>query len=265
MSDIFEFHDGREVRRLGLLEQPVESLKYAWPVFGESDGTPPLVQREQWQSTGMKSMVKEIKNQQNVGQCASAATAQCLEIARNLAGLEWHGLSAGDLYRRVCIGGRDNGSLPEDNLRELLTNGIAPVSEVPYMEWQRELPSPSRKMFRGLEAWRCPTAVHIASAITHGFPVVAGYFHHNNDNLDGMGWMRSPSGGRGGHAVVFVDLKFDGRDVGFEFANSWTRQWGRDGYGILPEERVAYGVRSFQAWALRATVQESGSLPPLKG
>lgn len=264
MSDIFEFHDGNEVRRLGLLEQPVESLRYAWPVFGESDGTPPVVPREQWQEVSLKPLVRVVNDQSNVGMCASAGTQNTIEIARDLAGLEYVPLSAGDLYRRVCVGGRDNGSLPEDNLEELLRNGIAPVSDVPYLEWKREIGTANRAKYRGLEAWRCPTVAHLASALQHGFPCLIGYFHHANDEPDRDGWMTRPSGGRGGHAVCVIGMKERAGQWGFEFENSWSTRWGIGGYGVLPEDRVAYGIRSFQSWSLRATVQESGKLPPLK-
>lgn len=264
MADLYEFHDGIETRRLGLLEQPVETLKYAWPVLGESDGAPPLIPREQWQEVSLRPLVREIQNQANVGMCASSGTVNTVEVARNLAGLDYVPLSAGDLYRRVCVNGGDNGSLPEDNLEELLRNGIAPVSDVPYLEWRREVGTANRARYRGLEAWRLATTVHVASALQHGFPCLIGYFHQANDNPGRDGWMDSPSGGRGGHAVCVIGLKKRGNEWGFEFENSWTTRWGMGGYAVLPESRLAYGLRSFSAWALRATVQESGNLPPLK-
>lgn len=265
MNDLFVVDDGIESRKCGLLEQPLHTLKYAWPVLGASHDTPPLIPRSQWKSHSLKTLNRAIADQNGVGMCASAASVNGLEIAREMAGLEYVPLSGGDLYRRVGVNGGDNGSLPEDNLRELIENGVAPVSDVPYLEWRRKFPSQSRSMFKVTEAWLCPTVDHVVSAILHGFPVVGGYWHHNNDPVSNGGWMSSPSGRSGGHAVLWQGVVVESNRIGIEFENSWTSRWGFGGYATLPESRVAKGLQSFQAWALRATAQENGKMPPLRG
>lgn len=265
MADIIEVHEGGELRRLGLMEQPLASLKSSWQVQAGPDGKPDPIPLTDWTPTDLSVGVRAVNDQDGVGMCASAGTQNTIEIARSLAGLPYVPLSAGDLYRRVC-GGSDNGSLPEDNLTELMTNGIAPVSDCPYLEWRRNMPSQSRGKYKGLEAWLCPTALHVGTAVQLGFPVLIGYWHHNSDPVGADGWMRQPSGGKGGHAVCVVGVVKDAAgNWGFKFENSWTRQWGKDGFGILPLARVEEGCRSFQAWSLRAVSDDGAGFPAPTG
>lgn len=258
--DPYEIFEAGELRRLGLLEQPVESLKLAWPLMAGPDGNPEPIPVSSRVQTDLSGLVKEIQNQDGIGMCASSGTVNTVEVAREIAGLPYVPLSAGDLYRRVC-GGRDQGSLPEDNLSELLTAGIAPLTDCPYLEWRREMPSQRRGEFKGLEAWRCPTAPHVFTAVQLGFPVLIGYWHHNTDPVDADGWMTRPGGGKGGHAVCGVGLVERGGAWGLKFENSWSRSFGKDGFAVLPESRVELGCRSFQAWALRCVTDGGGTLP----
>lgn len=268
MPDVDELpviHEAGEERRLGLLEQPEESLTCSWSTFS-AEPEMELIPESDWQECSLKKLVKAVNDQDGVGMCASAGTQNTVENTRHLAGLEYVPLSAGDLYKRVS-GGRDQGSLPEDNLKELLTNGIAPVSVVPYLDWRNNHAgaAEARKPFRGLEASRCPTFGHVASAIQKGFVVLIGYWHYQSDPVDGNGWLRRPSGRKGGHAVCGVSLVRDPVNGGWglEYENTWTVTWGNAGFGILPRARVEAGIRSFQAWTLRCTLAETGTMPPL--
>jgi len=264
VSDIHEIHDGIEVRRLGLMEQPEHTLKYAWPVMAGPDGSPDPIPQADWKPVDLSPLVLSIEDQNGVGMCAASGTANTASISRAIAGLGYVKLSAGDLYNRVC-GGTDRGSLPEDCLSELLNEGIAPVSVNPYLSWRStRATAADRAPFKGLEAWRCPTASHVATALQMGFPVLIGYLHHDRDEVDRDGWLSNPRGGAGGHAVCAVGLVQRNGQWGIKYENSWTAQWGVNGFGILPLARVEEGCRMFQAWALRSVVAEGTGLPPLK-
>jgi hypothetical protein len=266
MDDLIQVEEAGELRKLGLLEQPAESLRLSWPVYGgqDSHGQPRLIPQDQWRSIDLSPFCPDAEDQDGIGMCASSGSETALTVSLQMAGLPDPKLSAGDLYRRVS-GGRDQGSLPEDNLEELLVNGIATIATVPYLDWRNNPPAASadRARFRGTEAWLCPTANHLASAVLAGFPCLIGYWHHANDEPNAEGWMIRPSGRRGGHAVCVIGLVRDSSgNWGFKFLNSWTRRWGVNGYGVLPFNRVEDGCRTFSAWALRASVQEPGALPP---
>lgn len=266
MSDLNTVYEGGEDRRLGLLEQPRHTLTRAWNTFGGGDwDAPSPVPKSAWQPCDLSMWCPEPENQNGVGMCASSATETCLTVTRRIAGLVDPRLSAGDLYRRVCRG-VDRGSLPEDNLKELIDEGIATVLTVPYLDWKNDRPGAAaeRAKYRGTEAWLCPSAGHVAAAVMAGFPVVIGYWHHQQDAVSTDGWMSSPFGNRGGHAVCVVGLVQRNGEYGFKFLNSWTKQWGLGGYGILPEWRVEEGCKVFQAWSLRSPRTEPGDVPAPK-
>lgn len=265
MQDLFEVHEGGEVRRLGLLEQPESALTLAWPTMFGPDGSPNPIEKSRWRPTSLESHVLRIHDQNGVGMCASSGTVGAYEIAREIAGLEPIPFSAGDLYRRVSDG-RDQGSLPEDNLKELMANGLVPETVCPYLDWRNNYDKTGaiRPVYRGLEAWVLPTTAHLATALMMGFSCEIGYWHHQSDPTDESGWMTHPTGRRGGHAVRAIGLVMRNGMVGFKFANSWRTTWGAGGIGILPETRVAEGLQSFSSWALRAPLSQSVNLPPLK-
>jgi hypothetical protein len=264
MDDLTQVEEAGETRRLGLLEQPARSLRLAWPVYGGSDpqGMPRLITHDQWREIDLSPFCAEAEDQDGIGMCASSASETALTVSMQMAGMPDPRLSAGDLYRRVS-GGRDQGSLPEDNLEELLKEGIATTATVPYLDWRNNPPGASeeRARNRGTEAWLCPTVDHVASALLSGFPCLIGYWHHANDEPNAEGWMLRPSGRRGGHAVCAIGLARSGSLWGVKFLNSWGRRWGVNGYGVLPLPRVEEGCRVFSAWALRASVQNSGVIP----
>lgn len=266
MSDLPVIFEGGEDRRLGLLEQPRQTLTRAWPTFGGGDwDSPAPVPKSAWQPTDLSMWCPLPEDQDGVGMCASSATETALTIARRLAGLVDPRLSAGDLYRRVCRG-VDRGSLPEENLKELVDEGIATTLTVPYLDWRndRQGAAAERARYRGTEAWLCPTAGHVAAAVMAGFPVLVGYFHHSQDAVSTDGWMSSPFGSRGGHAVCVVGLVQRAGEWGFKFLNSWGQTFGLKGYAVLPEWRVEEGCQVFQAWALRSAVAEPGDMPAPK-
>lgn len=267
MSNLHELFEAGEVRRLGMLPQPRHTLTRAWSVYGGADWDAPApLPRDQWRAVSLSAWTPPINDQDGVGECASAATCNVYMTARAVAGLPHVPLSAADLYRRVC-GGRDQGSLPEDNLKELISEGVATTKTVPYTDWRHEHPGAAeeRALYRGLEAWLCPTAAHVVAALSDGFPVLIGYMHHDRDSVGTDGWMDAPAGRAGGHAVMAQSVVFRGKEVGIGFDNQWTTDWGIRGRAVLPLSRVEEGCRTFQAWALRCVLSESGDVPTPRG
>jgi hypothetical protein len=140
-----------------------------------------------------------------VHNCNAAATASAIESTRMVRGLPHVELSAGDLYHRIAVGGRDNGSLLEDGIREAMANGVASTAVVPYLDWTRDhgwVAVEDRKRFQVLEAFLCPTFDHCMSAVLMGFKLISGIRWWDNFTPDSEGWL--PARGRGnygGHAI----------------------------------------------------------------
>ncbi len=221
-----------------------------------------LVPKSKWKPISFKQYFPRIKDQNGIGMCGCSAGGNVTEGTRRMVGgLADVDLSAGDVYRRVS-GGRDRGSLPEDVLQEIVENGIAPTSDVPYLEWQRNVNSPTRKNYKIDLAYWCPTTDHVGSALQQGFLIHGSSWWYKRDPIDSDGWLQPEGGGgRGGHSYGLCGMQQRGNRWGYEFPNSWTFQWGLGGFGVAPEERIAEGCRVFQLWACRSTLQESGNIP----
>lgn len=254
---------GGEERKLGCLEADGEPRTLA-TVFGDV-GEAKLIPRSQWQPVSMRHLFPRIKDQNGIGMCNCSATGNIVEGGRRLVNLSDVNLSGGDLYRRVA-GGVDRGSLLEDALKEVMARGIALESDVPYLEWRRDNPAASvaRQRFRILEAVWCPTFDHVASALQQGFLVDVGVWWYGNDPVDSDGWLENVGWrGRGGHAIAGVELAERNGKWGVGIVNSWGPNWGKGGFGVLPEGRVSDGCKVFQAWACRGVVVDEAIVPPL--
>ena len=55
----------------------------------------------------------------------------------------------------------------------------------------------------------------------------------------------------GGHAVLLVG--YDDSTRRFRLRNSWSEDWGQQGYGTLPYEYVTDGNLSDDFWCVRLT------------
>lgn len=266
MSNYFEIDPkdgGGEARVIGGAWEPLVSR----PTFLDAVFPDALmIPQDQWQPTTLKAHCPPIKDQDGLGACNCFASVTALEICRAMKGLPYVELSPGDLYRRIS-GGADRGSLPEDALRTLADQGVCTAANTPPLDWRGENPGAKAEYprFRILEALWCPTAAHAASAIQQGFALNVSVWWYGNDPMDADGWLRvSGSGGRGGHSICGVGLVNRNGGWGFQIQNSWSKQWGQQGFGVLPFARVESGAEVFQLWAVRECVQESLDFPSPK-
>ena len=263
-DDYISVQEGGDVRKLCARPVEEDTRPTVGHVFAETPTTR-LIPRNEWQPVDLSHWLSPIKDQNGIGECNWSSTGNCMEGCRAMHGLPHYDLSAGDGYSWTN-GGSDNGSLPEDALKRMLTDGVATVASVPYHNWRTKYNSPEivaeRKRFRFLEALWCPTFEHAASALQQGFFLDTAVWWYSRDPVDADGWLNDVGGGsRGGHAICGCGLVERNGRWGIKIANSWTRAWGKDGFGVLPEARCVAGTKVFRWWALREVVQESGELP----
>lgn len=240
-------------RALGaLLAKP----KLKWPVFGESREVP-LIPRDQWKEVDYTAFLPPVYDQDGIGQCASSAACTTQEVARAVAGLPYVKLSAGDLYSRVN-GGRDQGSLPEDNLEEMMVNGVATAARIPYI-WNRKKYSDAatvaeRKKYRVAKAYLCTSFDAMMSAIQQGFAIEEAIWWYDNDSTDSQGWLPARgSGSRGGHALHGYGAALRNGTWGIRTRNSWSASWGVGGNCVIPESRFSFEFGA--VFAVRSVVQ----------
>lgn len=256
---MFDLHTAK--RSMGLIRQ---APKLKWSNFGDTPSTP-LIPREKWKPVVMTSLLGPVRDQDGIGQCASSAATGLMEAVRNQVGLTPQYLSAGDLYSRVN-GGRDNGSLLEDNMSELLKNGVALTSSVPYV-WNHRSPlntaaiTTERAEFKAVEIYLCPNFDAMASAVQQGFFVEHGLLWYDNFTPDAQGWLPAKGrGGAGGHARFAYGLAQRNGVWGLVTRNSWGPTWGgssdgtvQAGSSIDPESLFDQSISGF--FAVRAVTQ----------
>lgn len=262
----FDTHQGK--RALGAkLAKP----KLKWAKFGESPSVP-LIPRDKWKSVDLGAFLPPVYDQDGIGQCASSSACTVFEAGRSQAGLPYVHVSAGDLYARVN-GGVDQGSLPEDNLNELITNGVAPASMVAYV-WDGRRPASDaatvagRKPNRIVEAYLCDTFDAMGSALQQGFVIQEAIAWYDNFDVDSDGWLPQRGGGNsGGHALAGFGLAQRNGTWGIKTRNSWGTSWGNSRDGslgagncVIPET-LFNGPNFGSVWAVRAVYQSGSNFP----
>lgn len=228
-----------------------------FPVFGEVHET---YHRDDWPEllklgASLDGHVKHVKDQGNEGSCAGNSSAWTLEVLRSVAGLPFVELSAMSLYKRT---GRsaNSGSTLDDNLRELVSRGVLPVSGTPGYEHTH----PSTGFSRPLpDGWEKTAALfkldeHLAdirdftdfiSALLCGFPISGGVLWN-----------------RGGHALMFTKaIQKDDGTFGAGFWNPWGEHWGDGGRGEMWEGQISEGITRYGMWAARTpTMTETAAM-----
>lgn len=262
-------------RRLGNIIPDPDKVKYAFTPFG-SVPQAKLIPRDLWPtlmanySGPPTTNLRSASDQNGVGQCNCEAAAAAIEFIRRRQGLDQIELSPADLYARIN-GGVDQGSLLEDALKEITTNGIGTVASCGSLwktgYYKGPASATERAKYRALEVYDCPTFDHLFSAVMSGWVGVSGVLWYDNFTPGPDGWLPSPSGRAGGHAVVAVQpamrIKNGQPEYGIWHQNSWGVNWprqGANGLFVIPESAYKGPVGGW--YAVRGVVDEGGILPP---
>ena len=261
-------------RYMGNRVPAANATRANWTVYGEVPQAP-LVPRDKW--PGLIAQFDPdspahphrppVRDQNGVGQCNADATVALHEYTRNAMGLQYVQLSGADLYDRIN-GGGDNGSLLEDAIREMMDAGVG-TAETCGLLWKRgyykgPAPAAERARYKVAEAYLCPTFDHLMSAVLCGFGIVSGIPWYDNYTPDKAGWLPSPRGNSGGHAVFgykpTMRVSGDTTTYGIWHQNSWTTQFGVGGAVVFPESVYHSGAIGGW-WATRQVTDEGTPIP----
>ena len=228
---------------------PEEQSRFG-AVFGNfAESSVPQFPRSQWdelsnQAIGNEIYVQKIKDQGSEPSCVSNAFLQNLEMSIvNAFGQEfWVELAPISLY--WFVGNKRSGSTLSDNAYQLSNVGCLPVDSAQNRElfdrlgldpiyhsangydsfgrlWNSRMAECQRTMswFRQGETWR-----------------FSGFDQHASLTFVGFGTVYA----RSGHSICGNWAEKDGNRWLMRYANSWSPNWGSDGYG-WDSERGAGG------------------------
>lgn len=209
------------------------------------------------------------EDQSVIGSCTANAGSSAVEFVNSTS------LSLSRLFlyyaTRVWIAGEmptdDNGAYIRDVMKALATYGVCTEFIMPYdlQKWQD---APSEKAVaeaftrKILQYWRCDGLAAIKTCLAQGFPLEGGFLVPENmlsEYCERTGIIKEFSPGEqniGGHAVLFVG--YDDTTKLLKFQNSWSSDWGINGFGFLPYSFVTEGLAD-DFWTIRTV--ETGVLP----
>jgi hypothetical protein len=141
------------------------------------------------------------------------------------------------IYNQIKLNGCDNGSYIRSALELLKKEGVATLEQFPYdqSECNRQPTKIDKTNARrfSIADWRTVSLqdeIDVKSHIASGFPVVIGMMIDEGfRRIIGNQIYSGPSGKElGGHAMVVVG--YNDKVQAFKILNSWSANWGDDGY-----------------------------------
>jgi len=180
------------------------------------------------------------------GSCVGWSVAYALKSYQERVEIGWslepqeHRFSPAYIYNQIN-GGMDGGSLISDAMDLVVNQGVASLARMPYTD-QNFTTQPSNAarqeaaQFKG-KSWKTANGtMEIKDALANRLPVVVGVtVFEQLQSLQGPNSVYNTfSNFKGGHAVTLVgydDNRFGGA---FLIINSWSQNWGDQGYFWLP-------------------------------
>lgn len=262
--------DTGAVRTLGCLLPP-SGFVSAFPAF--EDAVKPLSDAEirdvakSGDADGRKRFDSSwIQDQKSHGSCNGFAGAMALSRARVRRGLDRVILSGAYLYSLIN-GGRDQGSMLDDGMREMQARGIATQETVGWdaiypSRYDRAKADAEAARFKGFECYAVKTPAGLFSAAAMNFDLVVAvhvasrFMRVDSDGVAGV------DRGPGNHAVGADGLVWVNGPTLTGF-NSWNRSYGVDGRMLLTWDHFAGTLGNHVFYAIRSTGDDpQGSNPP---
>lgn len=204
-----------------------------------------------------------ITNQNGYGSCAAYGGSSALAKARVLGGQERVDLSGDYLYSLVN-GGRDSGSMLDDNMYALMSKGVCKRETVPLggiyrNKYNTAVADREALRFRAHESYAIPDEQSMATALALPMPVVIA-IHVTRDwrRFDGDDIL-APANGPGNHCEHLDDIKWSAKRGCFLYrkATSHGVSYSDDGYCWTTwEDHYKQTSRYHQFYAVPAAIQD---------
>jgi C1A family cysteine protease len=224
-------------------------------------GTAPLPKSVDLRTTGF---LPPVWDQGQLGSCVWHATPAGLMFARAKAGtpVPMPSRLAGYYETRKIEGDvkQDAGCEIRDAIKVLVKEGVPPESEWPYVETKFAKAPPAKVLADGKPDeitgyQRLNNVADYLDCLAKGYPVIIGVSVFQALESNAVAKSGSvPMPGKhdtpiGGHAILLTGYETDGR---FIFRNSWSADWGMNGYGHFPHAYIADANLATDAWVILA-------------
>jgi C1A family cysteine protease len=206
-----------------------------------------------------------IEDQLNLGSCTSFATGAAIRYARKKQGLADFVTSHLFLYynsRSKSTKSVDAGATIRDAIKAAAKQGDCFESEWPY-DISRFAVKPTPPCYVSAMQDRVISYLSVAQDLTQmknclaqGFPLVAGFTVYSSFESDAVaqsGVVPMPSRSEsvlGGHAVLLCG--YNDAKQQFTCRNSWSAQWGDQGYFYMPYDYLLNRRLASDFWTVRA-------------
>jgi C1A family cysteine protease len=204
-----------------------------------------------------------IYDQGQTNSCVAHAVASVMEYLRRAQGRQ--AFTPSRLFIYYCARAYenetalDNGTEIRDAIKAVVKIGAPPESDwpfFPHLVTKRPTKVAYANAAKDLVIRYAPVPQeieHIRSCLRHKIPVVFGsstFANWATRSVDQTGVVPMPGPNDepdGGHAMVIVGHQVEQRR--FIIANSWSRQWGDQGFGYMPEDYILDTDLTSDLWA----------------
>lgn len=205
--------------------------------------------------------------------CVGWATAYALKSYQEKVEIGWalntpsHLFSPAFVYNQIN-GGQDQGSYISEALDLIVNKGAATLDTMPYSD-NDYLTRPSSAAFAEAlkfkaASWRrVNDTSQMKAALANRKPVVGGIsVYQQLMDLSGTNSVYNTSYGnrKGGHAITIVGYDDDKYGGAFKIINSWSKNWGDDGFFWMPYNFASSGILS-EAYVLEDAENTENIIP----
>jgi hypothetical protein len=256
-----EIEIGGMVRKMGTLV-PMPGFVSAFPQFEASiavmdDETIKNIVTDPGRKMGRKAFGDEwITDQKSHGSCNGFAGASALSRARYLRGIRDKLILSGSYIYSHINGGRDNGSLLEDGMKELQQYGAPPLAMCPwnmiYRNETKQFDAEAAKR-KGFEAYAAGTMQGFKTGLAMGFMGVCAVHVGNNFGNLSAGGVAGIANGPGNHAEAVDNLEWDGSRWLYDIPGSWGLNYAQRGRYYHVDAHFAQTFANHKFYLIRST------------
>ena len=221
--------------------------------------------RENPEKFSLRKEMPLVLDQGDLGSCTSCGIANALRFCEMKEKLPNIARSRLFIYynERAMEGtvNKDSGAQIRDGIKSVNKQGSCSEKLWPY-DISKFEDKPPEECYKSAERHRAikyeraqQNLEHLKACLSSGYPIVIGFVVYDSiRTLEVMktGAVPLPKEGDkiiGGHCILLTG--YDDEKKLFEFENSWSTSWGKEGYGSIPYDYVTNAELASDFWVIQ--------------